>query len=324
LKDYFRGNPNNEDPIELLRARDAINPAYRDRDVRIATLDAHGLDACWMFPTLGMIYEAPLVHDVEALCVLFSAFNRWVEEDWGFEYHNRIFAAPYITLADPNWATRELEWALGRGARTVVMRPAAPTTTLGQRPPTDPMFDPFWRLANEAGICVVVHAGDTGYTSNGYATDGFSTNFNNGVPQPIKMLQLERGIEDFLSSLVCDQLFLRFPNLRVASVENGSSFLHGLFHRLEALGHKLGGWFAEPPVETFKRHIWINPFWEDDVREVIELMGADRVLFGSDWPHIEGMPEPLDYLAELDGLDAATVRAITLDNVTELNTLRPA
>jgi predicted TIM-barrel fold metal-dependent hydrolase len=64
----------------------------------------------------------------------------------------------------------------------------------------------------------------------------------------------------------------------------------------------------------------INPFWEDDVHQIVDLMGADRVLFGSDWPHIEGMPQPLDYLQELKQFSDADRRRIVLDNVTELNT----
>ena len=325
LKDYFRGNPNDDDPIELLKAREPIRPEYRDRDARLATMDDHGLAKVWMFPTLAMVYEQELRHDPEAVTVLFSAFNRWVDDDWGFEHRDRIFAAPYLTLADVDWACRELEWALDRGARTIVMRPAAPTTATGQRPPTDPSFDPFWARVNEAGVTVVVHAGDSGYSSNGYATDGFTSDFKaSAIPQPIKMLQLERPIEDFLSALIGDQLFHRFPNLRVASVENGSGFLRGLFHRLDSLGHKMAGWFPEDPVETFRRHIWINPFWEDDLNEVLDLMGPQRVLFGSDWPHIEGMPRPLDYLDEMVGLEASVVDLVTRDNVAELNELRPA
>ena len=324
LRDYFRGNPNGDNPIELLKARDRISPAYRDRDARVAQLDDHGLEKIWLFPTLAMVYESLLASDPEAVSVLFTAFNRWVEEDWGFAYQDRIFAAPYLTLVDVDWAVQELEWALDRGARTVVFRPAAPTTRFGQKPPTDREFDPFWARVNEAGITVVVHAGDSGYSSNGYATDGFTSNFKGGIPQPIRMLQMERPIEDFLASLVADNLFHRFPNLRVASVENGSGFLRGLFHRLDAVGHKMAGWFPEDPVETFRRHIWINPFWEDDVHEVLELMGPERVIFGSDWPHIEGMPRPLDYLEEMAGLAPDVVRKVVLDNTAELNELRPA
>ena len=324
LKDYFRGNPNGDDPLELLKARDRIKDEYRDRDARLATMDVHGLSKAWMFPTLGMVYEEELRHDPEAVTVLFTAFNRWVEEDWGFAYQDRIFAAPYLTLVDVDWACAELEWALERDARTIVMRPAAPTTASGQLPPTDPSFDPFWARVNEAGITVVVHAGDSGYSSNGYAKDGFTSSFKSSVPQPIKMLQLERPVEDFLSSLIADQLFHRFPNLRVASVENGSGFLRGLFHRLDALGHKMAGWFPEDPVETFRRHIWINPFWEDDVHELLDLMGPERVIFGSDWPHIEGMPTPLDYLEELTGLEQKVVDLVVRENTAELNERRPA
>ena len=322
LADYFRGNPNGDDPLELLSRHEPIRPEYRDRDARLATMDAQGVDAVWLFPTLGMIYEEPLHHDPEAVTMLFTAFNRWLEEDWGFAYRDRIFAGPYLPLVDVDWACRELEWALDHDARTVVMRPAAPTTIHGQKAPTDPMFDPFWARVNEAGITVVVHAGDAGYTSHGYARDGFTTDFS-GVPQPIRMLQLERPIEDFLASLVGDNLFHRFPNLRVASVENGSTYLRGLFGRLQVVAHKMRGWFPEDPVETFRRHIWINPFWEDQIDEVVANMGVDRVLFGSDWPHIEALPEPLQYASEVEHLPAADQRKILRDNVVELNVRQP-
>jgi len=72
-------------------------------------------------------------------------------------------------------------------------------------------------------------------------------------------------------------------------------------------------------VETFKHHVWINPFWEDDVHEILGFMGSERVIFGSDWPHIEGLPKPLDYLDDLQGLDAQTVRRVVEGNARELN-----
>jgi predicted TIM-barrel fold metal-dependent hydrolase len=325
MHDYFRGNPEGRNPLEFLREREPIRPEYRDRDARLTVMDEQGLAQLWLFPTLGMLYEELLKDDPEAVTITFTAFNRWLEEDWGFAYRDRIFAAPYLSLCDVDWAVRELEWALDRGARVIVLRPAAVFTETGPRTPADGSFDPFWARVNEAGVTVVAHAGDSGYTSNGYAPDGFSAAFGDGAQRPsIKILTMERAIYDFLASLVFDQLFLRFPNVRIASVENGSEFLPDMFRKLRSWHRKIPGFFPEDPVDAFRRNVWINPFWEDDVYEIAELMGEDRVIFGSDWPHIEGMPEPLDYVRELKDFDAEARKLILHDTAAELNTLRPA
>ncbi len=325
MHDYFRGNPEGRNPLEFLREREPIRPEYRDRDARVQVMHEQGVDQLWMFPTLGMLYEELLKDDPEAVTILFTAFNRWLEEDWGFAYEDKIFAAPYFSLCDVDWAVQELEWALDQGARTIVMRPAAAFTASGPLTPADPAFDAFWARVNEAGITVVAHAGDSGYTANGFAPDGFSAAFGSGAQKPsIKILTMERAIYDFLASLVFDRLWERFPNVRVASVENGSEFLADLFHKLRSWGRKIPGFFPEDPVETFQRNVWINPFWEDDVYEIAELMGTDRVIFGSDWPHIEGMPEPLHYAKELKDFDADTQRLILHDNTAVLNTRQPA
>jgi predicted TIM-barrel fold metal-dependent hydrolase len=324
LHDYFRGNPEQRFPLEFLREREPIRAEYRDRDARLAVMDEQGLDQVWLFPTLGMLYEELLVHDPEAVTITFTAFNRWLEEDWGLAYRDRIFAAPYVSLCDLDWATSELEWALGHGARTIVMRPAAQFTETGPRTPGDPTFDPFWARVQEAGITVVVHAGDSGYTSNGYARDGFAATFDGANRPSIKMLHMERAIYDFLASLIFDRLFTRFPGVRIASVENGSEFLPDLFRKLTSQHRRIPGFFPEDPIESFRRNVWINPFWEDDPYEVADLMGVERVIFGSDWPHIEGMPEPLDYLRELKDFSDGDRRLIMRDNTSTLNELAPA
>jgi len=324
LARYFRGNPEGKTPLDFLREREPIPAVYRDRDARLEVLERQDLEAIWLFPTLGVLYEELLKHDTEAVGLCFRAFNRWLDEDWGLAYRDRIFAAPYLALADPDWAIAELEWALERGARVVVIRPAAVWTATGPLSPADPHFDPFWARVNEAGITVVIHAGDSGYSTHGYTRDGFSADFAGGGWRPsIKTWSIERAALDFLATVVFDKLFERFPALRIASVENGSEFLPDLFRKLRSTASRMPGYFEEDPVETFRRHVWINPFWEDDVALVEELMGADRVIFGSDWPHIEGMPEPLDYLSELEGFGAAEKRQILRDNARELNTLRP-
>jgi predicted TIM-barrel fold metal-dependent hydrolase len=324
LARYFRGNPDGANPLELLRDSEPTRPAYRDRDARLAALDEQGLASCWLFPTLGMIYESQLRHDPGAVCHTFGAFNRWLADDWGFAYQNRIYAAPYLSLADPAWAVEELEWALGEGARTIVMLPAAPMTDTGRRSPFDPSYDPFWARVNEAGITVVLHAGDSGISSEGYAVDGFAATFEGGWKPSVKFFAIEAAIHLWLLSMMLENLPARFPNLRFASVENGAEFLPDLFRKLRSVNRKMAGYYDGDPVEVFRRHVWINPFWEDDIATVVELMGADRVLFGSDWPHIEGMPTPLDYLVEVKDLPTEDRRRVLWDNARELTELRPA
>jgi predicted TIM-barrel fold metal-dependent hydrolase len=324
LSEYFRGNPNHVNPLEALRDHEPIRPEYLHPDARLAVLDDQGLEGCFLFPTLGMIYEDQLKHDPVAVCTTFRAFNRWLLEDWGFNYRGRIMAAPYLTLADVDWAVAELEWAIDHGARLVVMRAAAPTTITGRWSPFDPRFDPFWARLNEAGIALVVHAGDSGTSSDGYADDGFSASFKgSGLGPSIKSFAIEKAVHDNLLSMVLANTFQRFPNLRVASVENGAEFLPDLFRKLLSQAKKAPGWFKDDPVEVFRRHVWINPFWEDDLASVVDWMGADRVIFGSDWPHIEALPHPLDYLTEAKALSSSDRRLVLHDNAIELATPRP-
>ncbi len=126
MHDYFRGNPDGKHPWEFLVDREPIPAAYRDRDARVAKLDEHGLEAVWLFPTLGVLYEELLKHDVGAVTLTFTAFNRWLDEDWGCDTATASSPRRTSRSCDIDWAISELEWAIDRGARTVVMRPAAP------------------------------------------------------------------------------------------------------------------------------------------------------------------------------------------------------
>jgi len=324
ISDYMRGNPNDKDPRTLLSEREPLPDYYMNSDARIAKLDEQGLEATWVFPTLGVLYEELLKHDTDAVVALFRGFNRWLQDDWGCNHKDRIFASPYISLCDLDFACQELEWALEQDARTIVVRPAAVHTRAGVFSPSNAMFDPFWARVNEAGITVVAHASDSGYTTHGYVNDAF-TSFGSTFSPNIKHLNFERAAYDFLITLAYERLFERFPNIRVASIENGAEFLPDLFRKLRQSRNRLRNqsYYKEDPALLFKEHVWINPFWEDDVNEVVAEMGADRVIFGSDWPHIEGMPEPLDYLAELAKFSDEDKLKILRDNTRGLNERRP-
>lgn len=326
LHQYYRGNPAGIPAAEQMRGNLEPQPAcYRDPAARLAKMDEQGIEATWLFPTLGILYEELVKEDVEATCTLFEGFNRWLAEDWGFNHRDRIFCAPYITLADPKRARRELEWALGRDARIFVMRPAATWTAEGVRAPAHPVFDDFWSLVNESGITAVIHTGNSGYSTNGYTAEGFGRASIGMSRRPsVKNLSLGRAASDYLFSLGCDLFFERFPNVRLASIENGASFLGDLFHHLAEARTRNPWHFSEDPVELLRDRVYMSPFWEDDLGEVIEKMGPLRVLFGSDWPHMEGLPEPIEILAETDRLSAEVAECFLHSNTKALNERRPS
>jgi len=327
LREYYRGNPEGKTFYELIRSKlEPMPPEYMDRDARVARVEAQGLEGVWLFPTAGVLYEQAMSHDIEALCVLTEGFNRWLEEDWGLSYKGKLFAAPYITLSDVDWSCRELEWALERDARVIVMRPSPVLTKDGWRSHCDERFDPFWARVDEAGITVVAHVGSTNYTANGYGGNSTIDALGGGTKPSVAGLIPERAINDFLLTFAFDKMFERFPNLRIASVENGSGFLRDLFVKLEQSKERMPWYYKEDPVELFRRNVWINPFWEDKITDVIEHMGADRVIYGSDWPHMEGMEDPRDILEEddLDAVSLADQAKILYENTAPLNERRPA
>ena len=60
--------------------------------------------------------------------------------------------------------------------------------------------------------------------------------------------------------------------------------------------------FDEDPLEAFRRVLWVHPFHEEDPIGLVEILGADKVCFGSDYPHPEGMSDPISFVDELEGL----------------------
>ncbi len=324
LEDYFRGeNPSGKDMGELFGDLEPIRPEYRDRDKRLQTLDAQGLEACVLFPTLGCGIEEALRGDAAAAHATFRAFNQWLAEDWGFAYRDRIFAVPMLTLMDPERAVADLEWVLERGARMVFLRPAPVPKVGGSASPGDPVHDPFWARVSEAGVTVAFHAGDSGYGryAGHWERRGQMEGFR-GYAFGISTL-LGRAIMDTMAALIVHGVFQRFPNLRVASVENGGFWVAWLFKNLKKAYGQMPWAFSEDPRETFKRHIWVAPYFEDDIGELARLIGVDRILFGSDWPHAEGLTEPLRFVDELKDFSPTEIRKIMLENPRTIVRPRP-
>ena len=328
LDEYFRGrNPRGADTPSLFGELDPLadHPEYQDRDARLALMDAQGMEGAIFLPTLGVGMEQALSQDVPALLAAFRAFNRWMDEDWGFSYRDRIFAAPYFTLVDPDAAVAELRWALDHDARFVVMV-GGPVVVRGiGHSPADPVYDPFWSLADESGVTVCYHGGDSAYAR--YLRDWGETGETEAFRQnPFRSLASPNAIQDTMANLLAHRLFERFPNLRLAAIETGSDWVFHLFEKLKKSFGQTPQSYPEDPRETFKRHVWVSPFYEDELGQLRQMMGVDHILMGSDYPHAEGLADPASYIKDLRNFDYsdADCRLVMRENGLTLSRRRPA
>jgi predicted TIM-barrel fold metal-dependent hydrolase len=321
---YFKhGNPEGKSRREMMGRPIRSVPAYRDPAPRLELMDELGIDRALMWPTLASLLEERLSDDPIATHSVIHALNQWMREHWTFNYENRIFPAPVITLPIVERAIDELEWVLERGARVVLIRPAPVPGFMGRRSMALTEFDPFWERVAEADILVGMHGSDSGYQRYTNEWEGIRTGeflpFT-GKASAFATIQSEmhRPIADTASSLIAHGLFTRFPTLKIAPVENGSSWVGPLLNILAHSYHMAPNQFEEDPVAVFHRNIYVHPFHEEDPVGLVELLGPDRVLFGSDYPHPEGMVDPITFVDDLAGLDQDVIRKVMGGNLARL------
>jgi predicted TIM-barrel fold metal-dependent hydrolase len=170
----------------------------------------------------------------------------------------------------------------------------------------------------DAGILVVMHSSDSGYSR--YVNDWEGTReFLPFKPSAFRSVcQSHRPIEDAMAAMICHGAFSRFPDLKVAAVENGSGFVRPLLASLAEAYRMIPQDFAEDPTEVFTRNVYVHPFHEEDIAGLVDLLGADHILFGSDYPHPEGLADPLSYVDDLAGLPPDVVAKIMGGNLAGL------
>ncbi len=321
-EEYFKiGNPEGKSSREIIGRGIDCPDAFRFAEPRIQLLDEQDIDYTFIIPTLASLVEERMKDDPDLCAAAIHALNRWMAEEWPFTFEGRLFSTPVITPGEVDHAIAELEWVLEQGARVILMRPAPAWGYRGPRSFGLPEYDPFWARVQESGILTIIHASDSGYGRYTNEWVGERTEMQafaeaNAFSHAVGLNK--RDIQDAVTALICHGTVDRFPNLKFALIENGAGWVPGMLNNLDHAYRDMPHKFTEKPSDTFKNSFWMHPFHEEDPRDLVELLGADHVIFGSDFPHVEGLADPLSYVNELAGLPQDDIEKIMGGNLMKL------
>jgi predicted TIM-barrel fold metal-dependent hydrolase len=277
--------------------------AFFDPEPRFELMKEMGIDRTLLWPTLASVLEERVADDPDAACALVHALNQWMDEHWSFVYSDAIYSTPIISLAVLDRALEELEFIHERGAKIFLIRVAPVPTWKGRRSFALPEFDPFWERVQELDITVGMHSGDAGYTRylnewEGLGNQEFSISRHARRANPgFAALSSEKdNLVDALASILGHGLATRFPKLRFLPVEFSSQWIRPFYEKVQRVYDDAPVLFDENPVEVFNRNVWVHAFHDADPKGLIDMgIPADHIMFGSDFPHPEGMADPLAY-----------------------------
>ncbi|MFF0490190.1 amidohydrolase family protein [Nocardia sp. NPDC004068] len=324
MEEYFKnGNPEGKSRREIFGKPIEAIPAFRDPIERLKVMDELQLRRALMFPTLASLVEERMRHHPDLIHAVIHSLNRWMLETWGqdggFVHSDRIFTVPVVSLPIVERAIEELDWCVEHGARAILIRPAPVPGLRGMRSFALPEFDPFWKRVVEHDVLVTMHSSDSGYSRFDAEWDGSSLEMLPFKTNTFQMTTAWRPVTDAVASWVCHGALFRFPELKIAVIENGSSWLEPLLNTLRDVYKKAPEGFGfKDPVEAVKRSLYVSPFWEEDLPGTAELIGVDHVLFGSDWPHPEGLAEPARYIHEIKDMPVEDQAKIMGGNLARL------
>ncbi|HVX22346.1 MAG TPA: amidohydrolase family protein [Acidimicrobiales bacterium] len=315
-------------PEHPLRFEDA-DPACWDPGRRLRWMDEAGVHAQVLYSNVAMFSAGDLVGAEAAFtdeCI--RAYNDF-QTEWSSVAPDRLLPMTQLPFWNLDWTLAEMERCAAAGHRGIVF--SQEPANFGLPALADPYWDRLWAAAQEMRLPVNFHiaSGDNSLLLNngGYAGAGLHANFSwTGVWMMMGNL---RTISQLIVGGVCH----RFPDLNFVSVESGVGWLPFALEALDWQWRNCGVPQEHPefdllPSEYFKRQIYGCFWFETDVAmAAIDLLGADNILYETDFPHATSMTPgpasvatmPREHIAtHLSGLPEATLRKVLHDNAARL------
>ncbi|MGI8491172.1 MAG: amidohydrolase family protein [Acidimicrobiales bacterium] len=293
----------------------AFDPAERSR-----ALDLLGFDRQLVFSTFAATQFVS--RDLDLLYGGARALNRAMAD---FCHDDpRLLAVAHVPLEDPERAVRAIDEAIGFGCKAMLV----PSTAPREKSPSHSDYDHVWGRLADTGIPFMLHIGGGGrltdpvFHSNGRPVTDFLGGGENIRSKDY--MSIHHSPETFLSVLVLDGVFERFPGLRGGCIEQGAMWVVPWLRRLDIAQDTFAR--TEPALKMplrasdyVHRQLWFTPFPTEPVGWMIDQSGDDLFLFSSDYPHPEGGRDPLGrFNSSLTGASPEAVERFYSSNFAEM------
>jgi predicted TIM-barrel fold metal-dependent hydrolase len=283
---------------------------------RLSVMDSQGIQCAVNFATLPGI-EVEFEDDFDGLYANLTALNRYLGHEWGFNYENRLFTPPFISFAEPDAALQLLEDIMKIEVPRVIQTSSGPSMHTS---PFRPENDRFWSICNEAGIRLATHLASV----TRYASQGLEWNEEEVMLGDMDAFQWvfyygDRPAMETVGAAILQGWFERFPNMKLLLSEQGTVWLPYTIRKMDhafLMGRRATwGKLTKRPSDYFREHCFVAPFPEENVPRVVEAVGIEPIVFGSDFPHGEGLPEPTVYLGQIATFSSEDQAAIMRGNL---------
>ncbi|HEX5587160.1 MAG TPA: amidohydrolase family protein [Acidimicrobiia bacterium] len=293
-----------------------LQPLLDNPADRLNVMDSQGIQAAVNYASIVTEYE--FEDNFEALYANQRAENRYLEAEWGFNYENRLFTPPVVSMADADAALAEVkELFKVADPPKVIQLMAGPSV---HRSPFRPECDPIWSILNEAGTNVCTHLSTvTFYGRQGLEWDEEEVMLGDMNAFQWMMYYGDRPAYEMVAAAVLQGIFQRFPNVKLLLSEQGTVWMPYIVRKMDhafMMGRKATwGKLEKRPSQYVRDHVLVAPYPEENVDRVVESVGIEPLAFGSDFPHGEGLPDPSLYRPQLRNLDDAQTKAIMHNNL---------
>ncbi|MGH8990884.1 MAG: amidohydrolase family protein [Acidimicrobiia bacterium] len=292
---------------------DDIRKGCYDPAARLADMDVAGIEASVCYPNMFVRFcgqQFSLAQDKELALACIRAYNDFIVEEWCAGSGGRLVPLGIVPLWDDGLAVEEAQRLAGLGFRTITFSEAPHLLGLPS------IFSGYWdgllRVCAETEMVLSLHIG----------TGGFPTLARDAplaVPNVIASFHAGFTLTDWLFSGILD----RIPTLKICLAESQLGYIPYILSRADFVWEELSGegftgidkaTMPNPPSFYFRRNVWCTFFRDPVGLKMIDELGADRVLYETDYPHTDtSWPDcqavAAEYTSHLSREDAAKIVA---------------